>query len=324
MIKVGMIGCGGISRGHVAGWQTVDSQKARVVATADIDEAAAKERAEALGAEDVYDDYLRLLDRDDIDAVDICLPHPLHMESTVAAAKHGKHVLCEKPIARDLEEAQRMIDVCKEHGRILQIGHQNRFSPEFMRYKELLGELDLGKINLVQSRWEFWPNLRPFHYKKDAIGGGTLISCGIHTADLARWFWGDVKTVAFMGNSFTRGMEGEDVAALLLEFADGPVGTLIMSWACKFGKNTWFSSQGPNGALEVERGKPVVQTSEDGATEYPATVDVPAMGGQKQHFVECIAEGKTPLVSGEEGYKALQIALAAYESMETGRIIDIA
>jgi len=323
MLKVGMIGCGGISRAHAAGWKTIEPDRARVVATADIDEARAKERAEELGADDVYTDYRKLLQRDDIDAVDICLPHNLHAEATIAAAERGKHVLCEKPIARNLEEARSMIETCKKNGRILQIGHQNRFDAEFARYKELLDELDIGRVSLVHARYEFFPNLKPFHYKKDAIGGGVFISTGIHTVDLARWFFGDVKKIALLGNNFTRGTEGEDTSTAIVEYASGAVGTITISWAAKFGGETSFVAFAEKGSLKVVKGRGITHISETGTKTYEVKADVNAMAGEISHFVECILENKTPLTSGEEGYKALQIALAAYESLEQQKVVTL-
>ena len=119
MVRIGLIGCGGISNAHARGWKEAPAGKARVVATADIVEERAKERAEQLGAEAHYTEYEELLARDDIAGVDICLPHWLHVESTEKAAAAGKHVLCEKPMARTLGEGRRMLDACRDAGVLL-------------------------------------------------------------------------------------------------------------------------------------------------------------------------------------------------------------
>src|ERR1051326_4148671 len=112
-VRVGIIGCGDISKSHLAGWQATPDGE--VVACCDSDEARARERAAASGA-DVYTDWKELLKRADVDAVDICLPHYLHAPATLDASAAGKHVLVEKPIGCTLGEAQEMILACRSAG----------------------------------------------------------------------------------------------------------------------------------------------------------------------------------------------------------------
>ena len=156
MIRIGLIGCGGIGGAHAKGWNAVDSSKARVVATADVDEKKAKEKAEQVGAKDYYTDYENILARDDIDAVDICVPNFLHTEITVKAAERKKHVLCEKPMTRYLDEGKEMLQACKENNVILMIAHNRRFYPVHVKFKKMIEEGYIENVFLVRSISIWW------------------------------------------------------------------------------------------------------------------------------------------------------------------------
>lgn len=320
MIRVGLIGCGGISRAHADGWNSV-KEKAKVVATADLIPERAKERANQLGAEEFYTDYEPLLEREDIDAVDICLPHYLHAEATIKAAERGKHVLIEKPMARNLKEAKEMVQACEKNKVILMVGHCMRFEPENEKAKEIIDSGKLGRITLARFQYEVYPGLKDFHYKREKIGGGGVISAGIHYVDLMRWLVGDVERVSLFSNSFVRGLEGEDTAALSLEFQNGAVGVLSFSWATKFG-GSLFRIHGSEGTLAREGGLWLY------SEEYPKGLKVevtPESSFRREisHFVDCMEESREPLTSGRDAYESLEVVIAAYKSLEEGRIIRL-
>ena len=322
MIRIGLIGCGGIGGAHAKGWNAVDSSKARVVATADVDEKKAKEKAEQVGAKDYYTDYENILARDDIDAVDICVPNFLHTEITVKAAERKKHVLCEKPMTRYLDEGKEMLQVCKENNVILMIAHNRRFYPMHVKFKEMIDEGYIENVFLVRATLGFHPAMRWFDLKKDKLGGGVLISTGVHPIDLTRWFAGNVKRVSYAGNSLMRGMEGEDTAVMTLEFESGAIGTLVTSWAMRPGHEE-YTLYGSNGALTTREGPRFIGI--DGKVikpELPGPVD--SYHEEVEHFADCIINKTEPLISGEEGYEALKIVVAAYKSAEEGRIIALA
>jgi len=304
MINVGLIGCGGISHAHVGGWNSI-KDKANVVATADVVPESAKERAEQIGAKDFYTNYEALLERDDIAAVDICLPHYLHAEATIKAAEKKKHVLVEKPMALNLEQGREMMQACKENNVILMVGQCLRYAPENEKCKEIIASGKLGKLFLVRDITEGFAGLNPFHFKKDKIGGGGLISAGIHDIDLLRWLIGEVKQVALFSNSFVRGMEGEDTAVLSMEYQNGAVGFLSFSWAAKFG-GSQFRVHGNQGTLAKEGG---IWLFSDG---NPEGLKIETEGGSAfareiDHYVSCIETSKEPLTSGRDAYESLKV-----------------
>lgn len=322
MLNIGIIGCGGISGAHINGWNALAGKgKARIVATADIIEDRAKERAAKLAAQDYYTNYEEILARDDIDAVHIMLPHYLHMEATVKAAEHRKHVLCIKPMARNLQEGREMLQACQENNVTLAIGHMSRFKTEYIKLKEMIDKGALGQMFLVRVMYGFYPGLQDFHYKKDLIGGGVLISTGTHVIDLTNWFAGEVKKVSYSGNSFIRGLEGEDTAVMTLEFANGAVGVLVSSWATRAGmEHFWL--HGSDGALTTEGGLRFIAS--DGKVTAFESPPVDSFAQKIEHFVDCLIS-KTPstIISGEDGYASLEVAMAAYKSGEEGRIVDL-
>ncbi|MFQ5796402.1 MAG: Gfo/Idh/MocA family protein [Candidatus Bipolaricaulia bacterium] len=151
MLGIGIIGAGDIARRHAQGYLK-NRDRARIVAIADIDPETTEDRAVQWGVKTYYTDYQELLDRDDIDAVSICTPNRLHAEMTIAAAESGKHVLCEKPIAICLDDADRMIAACEKRRVKLQIGHHFRFHPYFLKVKELIDARRLGRILSIKAR----------------------------------------------------------------------------------------------------------------------------------------------------------------------------
>jgi predicted dehydrogenase len=322
MIRIGLIGCGGISNAHARGWRAVPPEKARVVATADIAQERARERAEQLGAEAHYTEYEELLARDDIDGVDICLPHWLHVESTERAAAAGKHVLCEKPMARTLDEGRRMLEACREAGVLLLIGHQHRFAPMYVRARELLDTELAGRLFLLRAMQGFHPGLREFHRSREAIGGGVLISTGTHAIDLLRCFGGEIRGVACVSNRLVRDIEGEDTAAVSLSFESGAVGSLVSSWAVQ-PNVTYYWAHGDRGSLEAAEALRFLPAEGD-----PTQYEVPpgdAFAGEAEHFADCIATGSpSGVISGEDGYRSLEVAIAAYRSVEERRTVEIA
>lgn len=250
-----------------------------------------------------------------------CLPHYLHAQATVKAADSGKHVICEKPMAINLEQGRQMLQACEENNRILMIALQSRYASINAKFKEMIDEGVLGKMFLVRVMQGFHPGLRDFHYKKDKIGGGVLISTGIHVIDLTRWFAGDVKRLSYAGNSLIRGLEGEDTAVMTLEFENGAIGSLVSSWATK-PSATHFWIHGEKGALTTEGGLRFIDS--EGEVLQPEVDKTDPFKEELEHYVDCIVKEKEPLTSGEEGYKSLKVAVGAYQSEKESRMIDLA
>ncbi len=328
-IKLGLIGCGGITRAHARGY-LASTDLFKVVAVADVNESAAKERAEQLGAEQVFADYRDLIERG-VDAVDICLPHDLHCPAAVAAAEAGKHVLVEKPIACTLEEADRMIAAAERAGVTLMVALNQRYNPEHEKIKELVDAGEIGKVTC--ARIDHNQNLRlpadSWIRSRQHLGGGVVIGSGIHRIDLLRWVIGEVKSIAQFHVYLPDRLEGEATATAILQFENGAIGSMVNNWAAR--RFPWvegFWIYGTEGVVHNIGGVHLNSAKRPECSEGFVQIDVdrtPPDGDsivrEIRHFADCILNGKTPRTNGREACKSLEVALAAYKSAAEGRVV---
>ena len=159
-ISIGLIGCGNISRAHLRGYLAIPDE-ALCTAVADVDLDTAAERAKQAGGAQVFGSYERLLDEAGVDAVDICLPHHLHADAIIAAAKAGKHILCEKPLCLTLDEAERIADAVDAAGVTLMCAHKDLTLPAVARARELMDSGALGRVYELRTTDSFFNDLDP-------------------------------------------------------------------------------------------------------------------------------------------------------------------
>jgi len=346
-IKVGLIGCGGITKRHVDGWNAIAS-RAEIVAISDISEATAKVRAAQIGKPvKYYKDYHELLQDKAIDAVDISLPHFLHRESIVAAAEAGKHLLSEKPLCLDLEEAAAIADAVKKNGVTMMAMHNQLFMPSIQQAKLMLLNGDLGKIFLVnsydcgasrgtlspdKSRWgkaQAWGHQGTWRADPAKMGGGELIDTGYHPTYRLLFLAGQMPTeVAAMLGTYRLGIQGEDTASVLLKFPDGVTGKIFSSWAMSAPsmRALRFQIVGEKGELWGELDKLYYQPI---GFQSPAVIEYPGWHIERtahaaiEHFVSAIEGGFEPLPSVHEATDALRVVLAGYQSVAEKRIVTL-
>ncbi|HIZ19859.1 MAG TPA: Gfo/Idh/MocA family oxidoreductase [Firmicutes bacterium] len=207
-LKVGIVGCGGIANGKHFPALARQAERVEMVAFCDLilerAEKAAKEYGVA-GAK-VMTDYREMMADKSIDVVHVCTPNRSHCEISVAALESGKHVMCEKPMAKTVADAQKMLDAAKKSGKKLTIGYQNRFRPDSQLMKRYvdrgdLGEIYYGKAHAIRRRavptWGVFLN----EYEQ---GGGPLIDIGTHALDLTLWMMGNYKPKAVLGHAFKK------------------------------------------------------------------------------------------------------------------------
>jgi UDP-N-acetyl-2-amino-2-deoxyglucuronate dehydrogenase len=330
-LRVGLIGAGGITRAHIPGYLQCQD-RAVVVAIADAHEAAAAAARQALGGGTLFSDWRDLLDHGEVDAVDICLPHDLHEPVAVAAAEAGKHILVEKPIARNLREADAMLAAADRADVILMVCHDRRYHPEFARIKTLLEEGVIGRPLCLRLDHNQYIRLQPEHwiFQKERLGGGAVMSCLTHQFDLMRWYGGDVATVGGLSVTMPERMEGEIIGVAPLRFTSGAVGDAVINWHMQsrgLAGGLWYELvwlSGTDGNLHNWNGIHVLRHG-DRAERYE-TVPVEAGTGHSRaiaHFIDCAREGRRPLTDGRAGRAALEIAMAAYRSEQTGRFVDL-
>jgi len=322
-LRIGLIGAGGIAGAHARGYRELAVQgRAQVVAVCDSVPAAAQRRAQELGAERACADFRELLGPG-IDAVDICLPHDLHAPVALEAIAAGKHLLVEKPIATTLADARAMVEAARRAGVVLQVGHNERFDPQYQELQRLVAAGELGEVFCARADHNQNLRLPAGHWLRSAArsGGGALIGSGIHRVDLLRWLLGEVAEVYSVQVTRPERLEAEAAALTTLRFESGCIASLSTNWAVN--RAPWYElmwlygslgSAHNVGGLHVERGGEFVRLDlpqRDSFTEELAA------------FVDSARTGAPPLNSGEEGLATLGVCLAAYTSAAEGRPVRL-
>ncbi len=332
-MNVGIIGAGGVSvfhhEGYVAGGATV-------VAIADVNPLALAKRQREWNIPKAYASYEELLAEPSIEAVSVCLPNALHYPVTLAAARAGKHVLCEKPVSLSLEQGEEMIRVCREAGVVLQIGHHLRCDSAALKTKELIDAGVLGRPTFMRFRqahdWGGSKTVRGVFGSLAHSGGGTLLDNGCHMMDLARYFGGDVREV--YANIATLGfdIEVEDTSVANLTFASGALGSVENAWTAT-GWEQAFWVYGTEGAVEYSNRTGILThrfRSSPGTSFGEPDVSHTTFGGLDAHvateiaFMEAIRGERVVVCSGEDGLEAVRLVLACYESAKQNAPVAVA
>lgn len=337
---MGVIGCGNIAlKAHIP--QIMQVPGAKVVAVADVDEAAAKKGAEVAGITAWYKDYGELLKREDLDYVTLTTPPFVRKEVVVAAAEAGKHVLVEKPLALNLKEADEMISAVEKAGVNLSTGFQLRFQPTYGKVKELIED---GTIGEPVSMWcvntmKVGPKSWMYDQEKS---GGCIVTSQCHYIDQFRWWSGDAERVFGRAKSVLEGVTNPaiDNVSMTIKFENGAFASLTGSYSSYQAWEDW-GVIGKNGAAEKSlnvlrvRGEKLlgqeITYAEEGPTHQIYMGQYRAWGLiayrlEHIHFTRCIQEQRPlspPIATGKNGRAALEIALAAYESQRTGEEVKL-
>ena len=327
-VRIGLIGAGNIAGAHVQGYLR-NPDIITFAAVADPDRSSAERRAGETGAR-IHTDYHDLLADPDIDAVDICLPHHLHRDAIVAAARAGKHILCEKPLCLSPAEAREVEEAVASAGVTLMCAHNQLFLPAVARAKALIEEGVLGRVYEVRTTDSFFNDFDPstmgWRAHASTSGGGELIDTGYHPTYLLLHLAGGEpsEVTAMLARHRLSFMEGEDSATVLVRFHNGVIGTIVTSWAYQPADGTErFSVVGERGSLTSDG--TVLSYRLRGAAE-PVVLEldpVHEFGAELGHFARSILDRTRPLHSEREGIQVLGIILAAYESARTKSTVAV-
>lgn len=324
MYKVAVIGAGVISDSHFEGWQKIPSAEVAVIV--DMNENVAKEKAGKWNVERVETDYKKTLNEEEIDIIDLCIPHHLHADITIECLKAGKHVICEKPIALTIEDAKRVQTALNETDKKLMIAENWYYIPSVAEGIKTAKSGDIGKVFSVKANLDF-PGLRSalkeggsrsgWRAEAAQSGGGILMDAGIHSLSVIRQILGEVESVVGLeGERIHTNNNGvEDAFNVLMKFKNG--GTAICHCTESSGWNMPkfdFEILGTNGAVMVDLIKQKVSIYKN---EKLDEREIQAKGGmteELEHFVECIDKNKKPMSDSEDQTKSLALVLAAYKS----------
>jgi predicted dehydrogenase len=351
-VRIGIIGCGGIATGkHMPSLAKLDNVE--MVAFCDIIEEKAVTSKEQFGTEDakVYTNYKDLIADPTIDAVHVCTPNKSHSFITIDSLESGKHVMCEKPMAKTAEEAKAMVEAAKRTGKKLTIGYQNRYRPDSKHLFSACQNGDLGNIYFAKAhaiRRRAVPTWGVF-LNEEEQGGGPLIDIGTHALDLTLWMMDNYKPKYVVGTTYHELSKKENAANAWgpwnpAEFnvEDSAFGFVTMeNGATIFLESSWALNTldegeamttlcGTEGGADMKAGLRIngekysrlydekVITDAGGVAFYDGAEEDPAFV-EAAHWIDCIVNDKEPIVKPEQAMVVTQILEAIYESAKTGK-----
>ena len=346
-VKWGVIGAGGIADRRTIPEGIVPASNSELVAVMDIDEARAREVAAKHNAPKCYATDTELLKDPEVQAVYIATPVNVHEKQVIAAAEHGKHVLCEKPLALNLEASQRIVDACRDAGVKLSVGVMMRFHACHQEIKRIVDAGEIGQPVMARAQLTCWYPRIPGAWRQDPKlgGGGALMDLGIHTIDLLRFLLGEVQAVTGFADSVIQDYPVDDSSVVLLKFRSGAQGVVESFFnipdaaaqnaleiygtkGCILAKGT--IGQGSAGSFTVyssaeDKGYEAAQTRDDsgmGVREVtPEPVNI--YRAEVEAFADAVLNDTEPPIPAEEGIRSLAVVLAAYTASAEGRTVKV-
>jgi predicted dehydrogenase len=343
MVRVAISGAGAIaSRAHIPALKTIAD--AQIVAVQSRTREKAVAVAESLWPDgenrpQIYDDFDAMLAREHPDAVLVLTPNRFHREYTLKAIEAGAHVLVEKPMAPRAADARTMVDAAAGAKRVLMVAMQRRYGPLEMIIKQALEAGAIGKPYFFRGRLshggpETWAPGQEWFMDAGQAGGGATLDLGVHVADLARWYLGDVATVSGQVATLGKRIEVDDTGAMILGFRSGALGVVEASWSARPSLSAIeiYGSEG-----RVMMGYPrldIAIVRADGTTvprysgeEIMARFDahdlLAPFRALAQNFIAAIKGAAAPMPSGIDGLGAIEIVDACYRSSKTGARIAL-
>lgn len=344
MLKIGIIGCGGIARvRHAPEYQA--NSNCKLVAFYNHSREKAERMAEQYGGV-CCNDVEELLSMG-LNVVSICTSNDSHAKLTIQALKAGCHVLCEKPMALTLTECKSMVEAAKKNHRKLMIANNQRFTPAHQKAKELVKNGAIGKILSFETKFihrgpDMWTgNSNPWFYDKEKAGLGALGDLGVHKIDVIHHILGEpiVSVQAALKTLDKRYPDGnlinvEDNAWCIMETASGVTGSLYAGWTCYGNERNSFVVYGTEGilrcyddlqyALIIERKEHIeycklggIQNNDDQKAGFVENT------GVVREFTDSILEEREPVSNGDEGLQTMRVLFAAIEAGKIGKKVDI-
>jgi predicted dehydrogenase len=333
-IKIGIVGSGFIAGVHFEAISHIHG--AKVIAHADVNEEWGKAFSSKNGISRYYKSHLELCKDPEVDAIVVGVPNCFHYRITMDALRAGKHVICEKPLALSLENAQEMVELAKSKGLLLCYAEELCFIPKFVKAKTMMESGGIGNPYLVRQCEKHAGPYSEWFFKEQEAGGGILMDMGCHSIECIRWLLGKPKVrsvyahmATYLHSEITK---EEDHVIILMEFENGIMGQAESSWALKGGMDSTLEIFGTKGVIYADllKGMGLKAFSEqgfDGMWEPNTGWTYPDFewswnNGYPQedgHFINCMRTGEIPIESGADGLEVLEIMLAAYHSAGIGQ-----
>lgn len=322
MLRVGIVGAGLQAKRRAPAFAKAGDAKIVVISAEHLDNAKALAAEYNCEAAQGWD----WVSRKDLDVILICTPPHIHEPIAKLAMETGKHVLCEKPLSRTLDESQRMIEVARKTGKILKCGFNHRHHPAVLEARKMVDEGKIGKLLFTRSRYGITGEPgREKEWRTDPkkAAGGHLMEQGIHAVDLSRWFLGDFNQVAcFRGTQYWPFGELEDNGFMIMHTKDGKMASVnasLLQWKNLFsfevyGTEGYVEVEGLGGSYGTEKlhycPKKYFKPFEVTTTEYRGGDNSWLM--EWKEFASAIKEKRVPLGSAEDGMEAMRLVLDGY------------
>lgn len=331
-VKLGIVGCGAtVSCMYGPVFKYLDNGE--FLAAMDVDKEQLEIARDMYGAKRLYSNLDEMLKDSDIEGVIIGTPVFEHENNVIKLAKAGKHILCEKPLARDIDECDRMIKVCESSKVLLMTAFMKRFNKCFRRAKEIIESGELGDVFQVRVCWDCYTDHDSGWRDRLPTLGGVFQDHGSHVIDLCRWWLGEIIEVSGMINRISESRDIEDQAVAVYRHENGGISFLHLTRVCHRGHDELYEIYGTKGMLTIRsrdwsctRVEPFeMNIYVNGHTVKNITprndwnIDRELKNNnhflkELEHFCDCIINKKTPVLVGEDGRKAIEVVNATYLS----------
>lgn len=343
MIRIGVIGCGKIAQvRHIP--EYADNPDASLSGFFDFNQERTQELANRYGAK-AYSSANELLADPEIDAVSVCVANNAHAELSIQALEHGKHVLCEKPMAVTLPDCEAMVESAKRNGKILMIGQNQRLLKAHIQARQLIRDGVIGDILTFRTTfghggpetWSIDPGKASWFFDKKKAAMGTMADLGVHKTDLIQFLLGQniVAVTSRLATLDKRDAQGnligvDDNAICIYEMENGILGTMTASWTYYGEEDNTTILYGTKGIMKLytDPAFSIVIIKDNGEricydTDKIQTNDNQTKSGIIDAFIDCIIEGKEPDSSGQNVLAAMRAVFASLESGEIGKTVRI-
>lgn len=334
MVKVAVIGAGFMGGMHANAYGNMSADKVKLVAVCDRNRQQGETLAEMHNCQ-YFEDFDEMMEKVDLDVIDICLPTFLHEEYVIKAARRKKNIFCEKPITLDTGKLEHMLDEIRENGAKIFVGQVLRFWPEYRKAKELMDSGELGEIRYIfaarlseHPKWSDW-------YRKPENSGGGLLDLHLHDIDYLCWVFGKVNAVYATGKQSDFG--SWNYVSTILEFASGISATVQGVMEMEKGypftmelkivgseKTFEYGMKAGNNLEDIGASKRNTYLYDDGRVKELSIDRSDAYGIELEHFIECVSAGKeSDIIDTESVRRVLYTIEAIKKSLETGQKVEV-
>lgn len=313
ILRWGILGCGNVAE-HKGGPPLYTVEDSELVAVMRRDRSKAESFAERHGAKRHYTDVDELLSDDDINAIYIATPPYLHCNQTIRASQSGKHVLCEKPMAMNIEECQQMIDACKDAGVTLMVAYYRNHYPNIEKMKYLMndgaiGDVVLGRVNCTAYYNPNRADLKNWRTDSKISGGGVLMDIGSHRISLLEFLMGEIDTVNGFAETVQSDLPVDDSAVFTLRFVNGTHAVANINWNVGVSNDDIevFGTEGSLKCSPLNSGNLIVQNRSGGIVDMSQEPLPYTHTGLVRNFVNHLKTGASIRCSGESGLRTNKV-----------------